>query len=395
MIIELVWDELEPISGFVAFYFANGSKKEVDINAPGRITIPSLGKQIPQSARLHFYGPVWNGIVTKLSGPLMHICSPVDDGHNWWRNLVGGKNNDPAAGRGMTIGILDTPIKAIGSLAHISSHDLDGRPSKAMPHYRISHGQIVAEILGARQYQGRSAGISPGARIHAIDISLKDDPSHIEWDRFAPGIEILSAEHHCDLINISGGTAQPDDPDLYRDGTEQLIPAIQRAFDRGTLVLAAVGNEGLDKCALPACLHNVVGVGSIGQCGIGPAGSVFKHYEEQRRAEALIGSTGTTDVFPIPDTASGPGLNVVAPGAGIFVADSDGQFQEFEGTSFACPIVVGILSNALATDKLYRAKSGRQRSQHALGVLHELCVDLQLPTKYQGWGLPILHHQPI
>lgn len=395
MVIELVWDELEPISGFVAFYFANGHKKEVDINAPGRITVPSLGNQIPEFARLCFYGPVWNGIVTKLSQPLVHICASVDDDHGWWRTLVGGQSKDPAAGRGMTLGILDTPIKAAGSLAHISSHDIDGRPARTMPPDRISHGQIVADILGARPYQGRSAGMSPGAGIHAIDISIRHNPSQIDWDQFAPGIEMLSAEHHCDLINISGGAAQPDNPDLYRDGTEQLIPAIQCAFERGTLVLAAVGNEGLDKCALPACLDNVVGVGSIGQCGIGPTGSVFRHYEEQRRADALIGSTGRADVFPIPDTVSGPGLNVVAPGAGIFVADSDGQFQEFEGTSFACPIVVGILSNALATDKHYRAKTGRRRSQHALGVLRELCVDLQLPTKYQGWGLPILHHQPI
>ncbi|OWK25751.1 hypothetical protein AJ87_07020 [Rhizobium yanglingense] len=126
-----------------------------------------------------------------------------------------------------------------------------------------------------------------------------------------------------------------------------------------------------------------------------PAGSVMRYYEEQRRTEGLLGQHGTAHIFPVPDTVCGAGLDVVGPGAGVFVADSSGRLQEFEGTSFSCPIVVGILANALATDTVYGAKRGRSRAEHARGRLQELCSDLKLPQDYQGWGLPILKSHPI
>jgi len=171
-----------------------------------------------------------------------------------------------------------------------------------------AHGTLVAGLVAARP--GKVRGVSPSSPI--MPIRVLDRRGEAPTKRLAQAIDAAVAAR-AGVINISAtlparGTAAAD--------VERMRKAIDRAFDRGTLVVAAAGNEGSSALDLPSALPHVISVGASD--------------DADRRA-----------VF----SNRGPSIDLLAPGAELVsVAPralcADG-YASAEGTSFSAPLVAG------------------------------------------------------
>src|SRR5581483_4788468 len=102
---------------------------------------------------------------------------------------------------------------------------------------------------------------------------------------------------------------------LGRDGncSQTENAAINYAWQRGAVVVAAAGNSGLPQAGAPGNCPNVVAVAAVDQ-------------NDQRPAFSNYGSN----------------VDVAAPGVGIVSTTRDGGYQSFNGTSMAAPHVSGL-----------------------------------------------------
>ncbi|HEY7588394.1 MAG TPA: S8 family serine peptidase [Thermoplasmata archaeon] len=178
------------------------------------------------------------------------------------------------------------------------------------------HGTGVAGVIGAVTDNGVDIAGVAQARIMALRAldSSGQGSSHnvsvaIRW----------AADHNAKIINLSLGTNQtfgvPTDISL----------AVNYAWNRGALILAAAGNSGTATLDYPAALPNVVSV-------------------------AAVGPTGTRASF----SNYGQGLSLSAPGVNIRTLDPDPSAtlptHALTGTSLATPFVAGVAALILSMD---------------------------------------------
>jgi hypothetical protein len=124
-----------------------------------------------------------------------------------------------------------------------------------------------------------------------------------------------AAQHGAKVINLSLGTNETF------GGPTDIQLAIDYAWSRGALVVAAAGNAGTGTLDYPARLANVVSVAAIDETGLRAS---FSNY--------------------------GPGLDLAAPGDRILTLDGNNQVHYLRGTSFAAPFVTGAAALLLSVD---------------------------------------------
>ncbi|MEO8297240.1 MAG: S8 family serine peptidase [Burkholderiales bacterium] len=168
------------------------------------------------------------------------------------------------------------------------------------------HGTAVASLLVGRD--GVFAGALPGATLYTADIYC-GQPAGGAADTLAAALAWLAREQVA-VVNLS----------LVGPPNRLLARAVQALQQRGHLIVAAVGNDGPAAPPLyPAAYAGVVGV-----TGVTPARRV------------------------LPEAAQGPQVLLAAPGADAVAAGLDGRYVTVRGTSFAAPLVAGLLAQALA-----------------------------------------------
>jgi len=165
------------------------------------------------------------------------------------------------------------------------------------------HGTAVASQIAGQH--GASPGIAPAADLLSIRIADQNGASNSFL--LAEGI-VRAVDEGVHVINVSMGSY--GDSALVRD-------AVQYATDQGVLIVAAAGNEGLERPAYPAALEEVIAVGAVDA-----AGQVLDFSNR------------------------GTGLDLAAPGFNINAAWLDDEFVLFSGTSASAPIVTGAIAAA-------------------------------------------------
>ncbi len=383
-----------PIAGKVEYvYFRNGRPFDSDmliIGADGHVPVPSKDGLPPTVANVKPTDGHWSSIVRDPRLDTVCVCAAMDrpSATTWWRHIVGRTVGDRTAGHGIRIGIVDLGFRPDGTMDHIAFRDVENEAIDFQYCPQISHGLRVAKIIAERGLVEDREGVAAGSEVVFIDVSQEEDENAFDGELLGAAIELLVDEHRVDLINISAGYyAEPGaDPDAV------LNKSIAYARRRGAIVVAAVGNEAARPPAAPARFPDVVGVGAIGQRGVAPPGSHLGTYE--RLAQSRTGACGSVpngpDVFHHIETSFGPGLDVVAPGIGLTLCFDQEVVIECVGTSYSCPLVVGVLACALGRDDEYRGLDGTARSDHALDVLYRMRVDLGMDPSRQGVGLPVL-----
>ena len=172
-------------------------------------------------------------------------------------------------------------------------------PSKPPNQY---HGLHVTGVLGAIGNNGTGvAGINWDAKLMLINAD--NASGDLTSANCSTGI-IWAADNGAKIINMSWGT---------RSVSSSIESAVNYAYNKGCVLVAATGNDGLATATWPARYSNVIGVGST--------------------------SNGNTRVL---SSAYGTGLDVVA--SGTYITTDISGYGSVTGTSFASPQVAGLAS---------------------------------------------------
>ncbi|MCE5322907.1 S8 family peptidase [bacterium] len=219
------------------------------------------------------------------------------------------------------------------------------------------HGTFTAGIAAAQTNNTIGvAGVSWGARIMPIKV-MDADGYGLESDA-AEGI-IWAADNGAKIISMSMGG--------YDDVPAEQA-AIEYAYNKGCVLVAASGNDGLSTSFYPASYDQVIAVGASNE-------------NRQRCTENDWGAGGSN---------YGEYLDVMAPGNEIMSTwwDEGGStYNIASGTSAAAPFVAGIASLIWSLHPSW--SNGEVVEQIKLS-----CRDIGTTgwDQYTGWGLVNAYH---
>jgi subtilisin family serine protease len=230
----------------------------------------------------------------------------------------------PAPGRGSStvapvrVGLIDSGVDAGHRALRDSAPRIWGCDGVRHPD---AHGTAVAALMVGRDERFR--GALPGAQLYAADIYCAS-PTGGSAGQIAAALGWLAREE-VGVINLS----------LVGPPNQALERMVAAMVARGHLLVAAVGNDGPAAAPLyPASYPGVVGVTAV-----------------DRRGQ------------PLPEAARGPQVQFAAPGNHMLSASpGEPPYRPVRGTSYAAPIVAGLLAPALA-------RPDRQQAREAVAAL--------------------------
>jgi len=260
-----------------------------------------------------------------------------------------------ARGAGTTIAIVDTGV----DLAHpdlraklVTGHDFVAGKSDcpAGPQDENGHGTHVAGISAAVTNNGIGvAGVAPDASI--MPVRVLDEEGSGSSEDVAAGIT-WAADHGAEVINLSLGEL-PIVGQL-EPLNEEIEAAVTHAWERGSLVVAAAGNESFPLCSYPSFADHAVCVGATDRRGLPSFYSNFPNNKTMLgfRAPGGVGSVFCEDDEDIWST--------MWPGSDFDGCGSISGYETLAGTSMASPQVAGVaallsgqgLTNAQIVERL-------------------------------------------
>ncbi|OJJ12946.1 hypothetical protein BKI51_02450 [Alphaproteobacteria bacterium AO1-B] len=306
--------------------------------------------------------------------------------YDWWKPLLNIKSN-PQKGASVTIGTIDLPADFPGFDFSVEMYKTTGKPLYVDEKYNFSvHGlsvhYLVLKII--KNYKS--------VKNVFVDASRRDNPLEISLQNVVAGIYLLCDRFKVDVINLSNG--------LYRDEIcktelDEYDKALRYAASKGVVVVCAAGNDYSRGVAIPAALKQAIGVGSIGALGLGPSRSWYNFLETQSRnnGDALGKVHENISIFHDVSTSCGEGLDMVAPGVGIFqsirhsVTNSVFDF-ELMGTSYAAPIVSAMLACKLTSKEEGFFTRNYAQWEKSMEILKSMCKPTGMPYDREGHGMP-------
>jgi len=253
-------------------------------------------------------------------------------------------------GAGVLVGIVDTGVQ-------YTHPDLDDNYAGGVdfvnpgttPMDENGHGTHVAGIICAEANDIGIRGVAPSAKFLAVRV-LNSAGRGTAWN-IAKGIAWAN-QHGADIINLSLGTTAP---------SQIISRAIIAAYNNGSLIVAAAGNNGVNQYTYPAAYPSVIAVSAID------------------KSETLA-----------PYSNYGDFIELSAPGGaaaditqnGILSTYANNTYAYAVGTSMAAPYVSGIA--ALLFQQYVNATNVEIRD-----MLESSVKDLGTPGKdiFYGYGL--------
>lgn len=204
----------------------------------------------------------------------------------------------------------DIRIAVVDTGVQLTHPDLSGKlvsgydfvSNDSIPDDPNGHGTHAAGIAAAATNNGRGiAGIAPNASI--LPVRVLDQAGNGSLDQVARGI-IYAADQGVQVINLSLGAP-------YRAYTLQR--AVEYAWNRGAVVVAAAGNDNSNTLNYPAAYPHVIAVASV---DANDRKSTFSNY--------------------------GDWVDVAAPGSEILSTYPNNNYAYLSGTSMAAPHAAGL-----------------------------------------------------
>jgi formylglycine-generating enzyme required for sulfatase activity len=219
------------------------------------------------------------------------------------------------------------------------------------------HGTAVTNIISGQHNDYGIDGVCPECRLLAVEIaetaaqktlfefyrSLNETKAW-QWRadlvtrQITTGIRYAMA-NGARVINLSSGLVF--DPTAYYapSALAELDAALHEALDAGIVIVSSAGNKFETVLRYPAMMERVIGIGGSDLCG--------QRYTPDSSSACVPASV---DRGTYSGSASGYGLDLLAPSAAIRWARSSTLYGEFYGTSAAAPIVSGIVGLMLSVN---------------------------------------------
>ena len=249
-----------------------------------------------------------------------------------------GNGGAAATASGLRLGLIDGGVDRQHPALAAAAMRVNGCGGSPHP---SAHGTAVASLLvGA---SGNFRGALPDGRLWAADVYC-DVPTGGSVQAIAEALAWLAREQVA-VINVS----------LVGPPNRLLERAVAALVARGHLLVAAVGNDGPAAAPLyPAAWPGVVAVSAT---------------DARRRL--------------LPEAGRGPHVAFAAPGADLAAASrGESRYEPVRGTSFAAPLVAGLLAALLQHPDPAAAAQ-------ALAALSAQAIDLGASGRdsLYGWGL--------
>lgn len=259
-------------------------------------------------------------------------------------------------GKGVKVLIIDTGVQ-VGNDGKINHPDLigaakAGRDFTGSPFKvgdRQGHGTATFSLMGAQNNETGIVGICCEADFW-IAKGLGDDGSGLnQW--IAQAV-LWGDELDVDVISFSGGAPQWD-----ADLAAAIDTFVGRRKQR--FMVAAAGNDGTTNSVnFPASHPKVLAVGAV----------------DKNNNTAQFSSRGDE-------------VDCAGPGVNVRCCNNQGSYGVFNGTSFACPLVAGIVVLMLARHRqMGGGASPLDTFEDLLSHIQKACIP-SADADGQGWGL--------
>jgi hypothetical protein len=286
-------------------------------------------------------------------------------------------HNEGYRGKGIQIGVIDAGFMNVNINPAFDSLRLQGRllgikdiinPNSDI-YSEDSHGAMVLSTM-AGNVPGQYLGTAPDASYWLIRTEYVPTEYKVETDFWCSGIEFADSAG-VDVATSSLGYSTFDDPSMnftYADMNGKVSRASRAAnlaSTKGIIVLVAAGNEGNSDwhyISSPADADGIISVGAVTSTGIPSYFSSF-------------GPSSDGRVKP----------EVCATGSSSAVISSAGIPSYGNGTSFATPIMAGMMACLL---QRYKAIDAINDVPTLLNSVFKSGSLYNNPTDQMGYGIP-------
>lgn len=203
----------------------------------------------------------------------------------------------------------------------------------------VGHGCMSSGIIASINDTKGVVGCAPKSTIISVKVLDKNGTSRT--DSIAKGLQYC-IDIKPDIVNMSLGGNTPDN--VVHDKIKMLV-------DMGIPVVVAAGNTGKEPLLYPAGFPETFAIGSYSPSSI-PSRSIFSSF--------------------------GNNLTFSAPGEEILSTYLNEQYSVQSGTSFACPVVTGIIALLLSK---YKKEGKRLTVEQIKQILIDNCID----EGVKGW----------
>jgi len=275
------------------------------------------------------------------------------------------------AGKGMHVAVIDAGFYNVDAIKLFEEMDLLGTRDFVNPASDIyaenGHGMMVLSCMAANAKEA-FVGTAPEASFWLLRSEDADTEQPVEEDYWAAAIEFADSVG-VDVVNTSLGYHSFDEGFggyRYRDldgHTSLMSHSASMAADKGVIVVCSAGNSGRDswkKMTPPGDSENVLTVGALNK--------------ELVNAEfSSIGHTSDGRIKP----------DVMAIGVGSVVSGRKGNVSKGNGTSFASPIMCGIVACFWQSCPWLTAKE-------VIKAVQQAGDRVDFPDNIYGYGVPNL-----
>ena len=274
-------------------------------------------------------------------------------------------------GQGMTIAIIDAGFHNADKITAMQNIRILGVKDFVNPQADIyaesSHGMMVLSCIGMNQPEVMT-GTAPEASFWLLRSEDEYSEHLVEQDYWAAAVEFADSVG-VDVLNTSLGYYAFDDPSKdykYRelDGRHALMSRqASRIADKGMVLVCSAGNAGMGpwkKISPPGDAENVLTVGAIDRRGV-------------LASFSSIGNTADNRVKP----------DVVAVGLNSDVMGTNGNLRKASGTSFASPILCGMVACLWQACPQLTAKE-------IIELVRQSGDRIDFPDNIYGYGVPDL-----